>query len=100
MKPSSDKQSVEAHPPWSRGWTGLMPSGGSGMAASNDGPIEVILMAVLGGFIGLLLGFMAAQVSRFLSMVAGVSFGGPSWGAYGAIAGALTFVLIALAGGE
>jgi hypothetical protein len=70
------------------------------MPASNDGPIEVILMTILGGFIGLLVGFMAAQVSRFLSMFAGVSFGGPSWGAYGAIVGALAFAVLALVGGD
>jgi hypothetical protein len=100
MTASPQKQGAKARRSWPSGLTALVPSGGSGMPASSDGPIEVILMAFLGGFIGLLLGYMAAQVSRFLSMFVGVSFGGPSWGAYGAIAGALAFALIALAGGE
>lgn len=100
MKSVPVEQSVDARPPWSWGLAGLVPTGGSGMPASSDGPIEVIVMAILGGFIGLLLGFMAAQVSRFLSLFSGVSIGRPSWGAYGAIAGALAFALLALVGGE
>jgi hypothetical protein len=91
--------SAARHPLMAR-LAGLVPTGGSGMPATNDGPIEVFLMIILGGFIGLLLGFIVAQITRFLSMFAGVSIGSPGWGAYGAIAGAIAFALFALIGGE
>ena len=70
------------------------------MPARTEGPVEVIIMAILGGFIGLLLGFVAAQVSRFFSMFSHGSIAGSNWGAYGMIAGALAFALIALVSGE
>lgn len=77
---------------------GLVSSGGSGLPATNDGPIEIILMAFLGAFIGLLLGFTAGQVSRFCSMFGGHAIGRASWGAYGAVAGAVVFAVAALIG--
>lgn len=71
------------------------------MPASNEGPIEVIIMTILGGFVGLLLGFIAAKITRFVSMCAGVSLGSPPyWSAFGAIAGGLAFAIIALFGGD
>lgn len=69
------------------------------MAAASDGPIEILVMAILGAFIGLLAGLMVAELSRFISLFTHRQVGGITWGAYGAVAGALLFAILALTGG-
>lgn len=97
MNPDHESNQGRANSRWFWRSSGLVTTG-QGMAAGNDGPIEIMVMALLGAFFGLLLGLMAANVSRFFSMFANRQVGGMVWGAYGAAAGALLFAVLALAG--
>jgi hypothetical protein len=100
MNPNLPKHSASSGPALSPRLFGLVPTGGPGMTATTEGPIEILLMAILGSFIGLLLGFMLVQLSRFVSMFTGRTIGRFSWSAYGALAGAVAFAIFALVNGD
>ena len=66
-----------------------MVTNGSGMAPTDEGLIAILVSALLGAFAGLLGGFMASHVFRYLTYLTGRNLGGYSWVIIGAIAGAL-----------
>jgi hypothetical protein len=77
--------------------SGLVSSGqGMGGADIEGGPGAVVVIALLGAFAGLLAGLILSQLVRFLAMTSNRNFGGYSWVIYGAIAGAVTFALLAI----
>jgi len=74
------------------------PTGGSGTL--DEGAGFIIASSILGAFCGLLLGFIVAHLSRFLSVVAGRNLGGYSWVFYGAAIGAVLFAAVAATNDE
>jgi len=61
------------------------------VAPSEEGAIAVMLSAVIGGFCGLMGGFIVAQLSRYIGYVTGRHLWGARWVLIGAVAGALAF---------
>jgi hypothetical protein len=96
VKPNHRSTEDRTNPHWFWRSSGLVTTG-QGIAAGDDGPIEIMVMAFLGAFLGLVLGLMAANLSRFLSRFGNRQVGETVWGAYGAAAGALLFAVLALA---
>jgi hypothetical protein len=70
-------------------------SSGQGLAAAEEGLGGVLLIALLGAFVGLLAGILVTHIVRFVSMLAGRSPGGYSWAIYGAVLGAILFGCLA-----
>jgi hypothetical protein len=73
---------------------------GSGLASSEEGVIMVMLSAVIGGFCGLMGGFIVAQISRYIGYMTGRRLWGARWVLIGAVTGALLFGIKAWVGGE
>jgi hypothetical protein len=73
---------------------------GSGMPASDDGMIVVLISIVFGAFFGLIGGFIVANISRYLTYMTGRQFGGFRWVIYGMLAGAAASGALVLAGRE
>jgi hypothetical protein len=66
-------------------------SSGQGMAPAEDEVINLFVGSLLGALIGLLGGFILAQLLRFVSFLTGRHLGGFSWVIIGTLAGAVIF---------
>ena len=71
---------------------------GPGMPGAEEGVAEIMIMSLLGAFVGLIAGFMFSRLLRFLQMFVGHPMGGYRWAIYGALLGAAVFGCIAASG--
>lgn len=73
---------------------------GSGISATNDGVIGLVMAVVFGGFCGLMGGFIVAHLCRYLTYLTGHNFGRGRWVLIGVLVGAVAFGLKACADGR
>lgn len=69
-------------------------SANPGSGALPEGFGSIILFALLGGFCGIIAGFLLAQILRYISFLVGRNLGGYGWVLVGAVVGAFSFGLV------
>jgi hypothetical protein len=69
-----------------------------GIAPTEEELGRVVGTALLGGFCGLAVGLVIAEVLHYLTFLSGRNFGGYLWTAVGAFVGMAVFTVLALTG--
>jgi hypothetical protein len=78
--------------------SGSFVSSGSGMPASEEGPVPVLLGSLLGALGGILVGLIVSKLLRYVTFLTGWRLGGYSWVLYFALLGAIICGWLAASG--
>ena len=70
-----------------------------GVAPSEGGASELVILSLLGAFCGMIGGMILTQVMRYMAMISGRNLGGQVWTVLGILLGAGIFLVLGLRNG-